>query len=94
MNQVNMSDVGLLAVPMGIFGLVVSIVLAVLVFRDAVRHGKRIMGITPVVWFLIVLISSFFGVFGYWLMHYSRLAPAPEKGKTEERKEEPPSPTA
>ncbi len=65
----------------GLFGflfwalaVVVTIVLAVLVYRDADKHRRNVMGITPPLWLLIVLFTSFLGVVGYWLMNHSSLA--------------------
>ena len=64
----------LLAFGWGTLTVIVTIVLAILVYRDAVSHRRNVLGITPPVWILIVLVTSFIGAVGYWLMNRSSLA--------------------
>ena len=74
---------GLVGIAAAVLTVVVAIVLAVLVYRDAASRRQHVLGIVPALWFLIVLFSSFLGVVGYWVMTHSTLARTREKPETQ-----------
>ena len=74
---------GLVGVIAAILAFIVTVVLAVLVYRDAANRRRDVLGIVPALWFLIVLFTSFLGVVGYWLMTHSTLATVERKPEAE-----------
>ena len=74
---------GLVGVMAAILAFIVTVVLAVLVYRDAANRRRDVLGIVPALWFLVVLFTSFLGVVGYWLMTHSTLAAGETKPEAE-----------
>jgi H+/Cl- antiporter ClcA len=75
---------GLFGIAVAALSFVVAVVLAVLVYRDAANRRRDVLGIAPLLWFLVVLFTSFLGVVGYWLMTHSTLAMTEKKAEPEQ----------
>ena len=62
--------------------IVVHIGFAIAVFRDATRlpASQKPISVSPIIWFLAILLGGIFVTTLYWIMHHSRLnqsSPAP-----------------
>ena len=55
--------------------IIVHISFAVAVFRDATRlpASHKPISVSPIIWFLAILLGGIFVTTLYWIMHHSRL---------------------
>lgn len=61
---------------------IIHIIFCVLVYFDAERLDRyALKGTSPILWFFFAFLVPVFGVFLYWVMHYSILVPDRSQGK-------------
>ena len=70
--------IGVVAIGSIVIVIIVHISFAIAVFRDAtyLPSPRKPISVSPIIWFLAILLGGIFITTLYWIMHHSRLNPS------------------
>ena len=70
--------IGVVAIGSVVIVIIVHISFAIAVFRDAtyLPSSRKPISVSPIIWFLAILLGGIFITTLYWIMHHSRLNPS------------------